>query len=373
MWQICFFIRNSIKNNHKCLIFNSIFYHFIAIFGEKFTFIKMIFTFKNIGVVANAQIEIKGLTVITGLNDTGKSFISKSIYSTFLTLKEGSDQWFQIKLSRQIDPLIRNINVLLQGTPIPIFFNSITNFRNQIVNSFISKLPLESINPIIDSKKTELFNILQNAPNISSEIKEQVTKKLDVLFQLLQSEEGEEDKYISFFDEIIVKPLFRGQINTLYPDHEKLEIIGKEGDVEVFNIEIENNKTTRFKANNQQYYTDASLIDTPMLIHFQNIIISFGLRQSVALRGDVGVPNYYFDLANKIRPLQPVPPQLLDIYESIQKIINGKMIFNVEKNNYIYEKDNGHRIESNNTASGVKSFGLIQLLLNAGMIILSQF
>ena len=36
---------------------------------------------KNIGKLKNAEIEINGITIIAGENDTGKSTISKSLYS----------------------------------------------------------------------------------------------------------------------------------------------------------------------------------------------------------------------------------------------------------------------------------------------------
>ena len=38
---------------------------------------------KNIAKVRNAEIELNGITVIAGENDTGKSTISKSLYSVF--------------------------------------------------------------------------------------------------------------------------------------------------------------------------------------------------------------------------------------------------------------------------------------------------
>ncbi len=52
----------------------------------------MIFNFKNIGVIESANIELTGLTVLTGFNDTGKSFLSKTIFSIIKTINEASDQ-----------------------------------------------------------------------------------------------------------------------------------------------------------------------------------------------------------------------------------------------------------------------------------------
>lgn len=43
----------------------------------------MIIKIKNVGVIKNAEIQIRGFTIIAGKNDTGKSTISKSLYAMF--------------------------------------------------------------------------------------------------------------------------------------------------------------------------------------------------------------------------------------------------------------------------------------------------
>ena len=40
-------------------------------------------TVKNVGKIRNASIEINGITVIAGENNSGKSTIGKVLYSTF--------------------------------------------------------------------------------------------------------------------------------------------------------------------------------------------------------------------------------------------------------------------------------------------------
>lgn len=42
-------------------------------------------TIQNIGKIRNAEIEINGITVIAGENNTGKSTIGKVLYSFFNT------------------------------------------------------------------------------------------------------------------------------------------------------------------------------------------------------------------------------------------------------------------------------------------------
>ena len=39
---------------------------------------------KNVGILSKVDLEINGITVIAGENDTGKSTVSKSLYAMFL-------------------------------------------------------------------------------------------------------------------------------------------------------------------------------------------------------------------------------------------------------------------------------------------------
>lgn len=47
----------------------------------------MKFTLKNIGIIQNAEIELNGLTVITGYNDSGKSTIGKIVFSIIKSIQ----------------------------------------------------------------------------------------------------------------------------------------------------------------------------------------------------------------------------------------------------------------------------------------------
>ena len=45
-------------------------------------------TINNIGKLKNAEVEISGITVITGENDTGKSTVGKVLWSVFNSFYE---------------------------------------------------------------------------------------------------------------------------------------------------------------------------------------------------------------------------------------------------------------------------------------------
>jgi len=110
----------------------------------------MIFEFKKIGLIESAKIELKGLTVITGLNDTGKSFISKGIYSIIKTVNEANVQAASEKFE-QINSLVNNI-FSLHRQYVPFTPQRIQQFN-----------PNDLINNLFASKKTKKkYLILMN-------------------------------------------------------------------------------------------------------------------------------------------------------------------------------------------------------------------
>ena len=60
---------------------------------------------KNIGKLKNAEVEINGITVITGENNTGKSTVGKSLWALFNGLYKINEQIFMEKLDNIEDIL----------------------------------------------------------------------------------------------------------------------------------------------------------------------------------------------------------------------------------------------------------------------------
>ena len=62
---------------------------------------------KNIGKLKNAEVEIKGITVITGENNTGKSTVGKVLWSIFSSFYKINEQ-IAIEKQESIEKIIFN-------------------------------------------------------------------------------------------------------------------------------------------------------------------------------------------------------------------------------------------------------------------------
>ena len=56
-----------------------------------------------------------------------------------------------------------------------------------------------------------------------------------------------------------------------------------------------------------------------------------------------------------------------DLYQEINEIINGRIIFDTMEKDFVYLK-NSNKIPIKNTATGIKSFGLLQMLIRNNFI-----
>ena len=62
---------------------------------------------KNIGKLKNAEVEINGITVITGENNTGKSTVGKVLWSVFSSFYKINEQ-IAIEKQESIEKIIFN-------------------------------------------------------------------------------------------------------------------------------------------------------------------------------------------------------------------------------------------------------------------------
>ncbi len=324
----------------------------------------MIFNFKNLGIIEEANIELNGLTVITGLNDTGKSFLSKSIYSIIKTIREAKDQ----ELSNKADAFeqgLRPLLVLVKQFNSSPMEQMVLSFRIELLNSLLRKLPNDVILSMVSNLKAGLLssldtnNLQSHSPSLNSifsQIENLLTQELEV-----------DKMYIQYFDRMIIQQLFRSQINTLGKNTDLLiSCLDKDG--EILRANIKNNKTINIKLNNPFYYQNATLIDTPIILQLAFFIRQSRVRPSYLNRkSDDGLPSYYLDLVYKLAT-PTIKTELPEEFKSIESLIGGKFIFKEKSDNFVFQKNNGDEIESMNTASGIKSFGLIQLLMASSEI-----
>ncbi len=344
----------------------------------------MKFSLKNVGKIKEADIELNGLTVLAGLNDTGKSFITKTIFGVIKTISESNTQLrieqFELIQSslNQIYQSLRPIFTPITGAVNRIYPPNVTNQiaaifsapNNALDNSFILQL-LESYEATVNA----IFGSLpvSNLTPQAQAVKVNVDANFRNLFSKIKIDSGEEENCKRYFDRGIVKKFFQGQISRIgTTESTSIRLIEQQN--ELLNIYIANNVVSSFEIKDILPLKEATLIETPTILQLAKFINSTILIQSSPFNRRIAqqraeLPYHIYDLIEKMYLNQPIQNEKYsELYSKISSVIGGKVILEPSDLSFSFVKNNSHKIKSFNIASGVKSFGIIQLLLNSGAI-----
>jgi predicted ATP-dependent endonuclease of OLD family len=121
---------------------------------------------------------------------------------------------------------------------------------------------------------------------------------------------------------------------------------------------------------------EATFIETPLILNNHDLLIrsQTGLDITKSSSKRLGVPYttlHTKDLFDKLKSFNFDSYPDLELQNTIKNditaIINGKILYDNDEKDFVYIKS-GKKIPIKNTATGIKAFGMIQLLLDNGFI-----
>ena len=301
----------------------------------------------NFGPINNANLELKKLNVIAGVNGSGKSTSSKLLYCFLTSISDERDFLVNKSLYDKILPIIEDLFLEFDYDAenlvhVSKVFNSIVDFSNK------------NFNPQIQNAINSLKNII-NDSQITN--KEEYIQKLNDVESILEVSSAE---YRKFFDvsNFLLKSEFNLQdvsnvhVNVnqvdcefscgLKSNNSKIGFIINEGDLSCFDVE------------NIIYIDSASVfdIDFNKFSEFKNLpyhLKSLSRHLNSSKNDDV-----YDQEFNK---------KLDDMKREFNEMMGGCIYYDNKKDEFKFKKgDNSYSMK--NTASGVKQLGIIQMLLS---------
>jgi len=308
-------------------------------------------TINNIGKLKNAEVEINGITVIAGENNTGKSTVGKSLWALFNGLYKINEQIFLEKLDNIEDVLEKFYRTET---------NDFTTFRNYMDKVRDFRRKIYSNRDWLDFDENKLKEKIRVLFGNDIEM-EDIDELSDEILQVINIEE---EKIIQRIIQNRLRNEFNGQINNLYSSSIGeliLEIKKKKFEVKIFNEKVEKTNIDGF------LNTEALYIDTPDVVDSVGNIY-FGNRSV----------NHKEQLEVKISDITPKEEDIITevdneeklkkIYSELDKIIGGKFIKkDFRKISYIEENS---KIELNirNLSTGIKTFVILKILLDNGSL-----
>lgn len=318
----------------------------------------------NIGKIERAEIELNGITVIAGANNTGKSTVGKTLYSVFSTFHNLEEKIINEKkdaISRAFSSLLREFyfkNILLKDDDVTIdedkFYTEILLLKDESViednlRRFCNSLDEEYSEWVQDEDIIVLTKRISNILGISAI---EVTKRIiDRVFEIE----------------------FSGQVNNIFLDTVgEIEIVIKNDSL---GFTVENNKVREVK-NVYNLNHNIIYIDDPFILDEPRKMLPVRRRRGLLDHKDNLRKFLFGEYDGNLVGEIIVDNQLNDIYEKINTVCSGEF---VKIKDFGYKKSNSDRLLNvKNISAGLKTFVIIKTLLKKevlehnGIIILDE-
>ena len=288
---------------------------------------------KNIGMIKEAIVKIDGLTVIAGENDTGKSTVGKALFF----IKEFHNSYNDINFKKYLS----NEKILVKN------INQITNQMN-IFDKEMDKLgDIEDFNQMSKvlsdiSNFTKKAEILQKQIDIIEKLKKLSPQKLEEL--------EAKEKYNKISKE------FENLFHFSMEDNSKINLKSKK-----YSINFENKKFLK-KGSIDTY--PSIFIETPIITNLFSFLSQLDIVQNDIKYNITNYPYIFRSLYKQLKLELKEEAQLdkIEIMNSLKDIINGEI--KVDSNGrLIFQRDNKSPFNIQSIATGIKSFGILQLLI----------
>ncbi|WP_323667104.1 AAA family ATPase [Pectobacterium punjabense] len=334
-------------------------------------------TVKNFGTIAEAEVHIGGLTVITGENDTGKSTIGKILFSIVKAISRYEEDLAEDKedritsiIERLYFNLRRRVNIAVQ-----------TQLRDNLhPRKFYIQLKTDGVASSINETISILEKLLSEGeiPQLSYEYALEELQKVKNIMDEPEDSRSLINRAIrkAFFSE------FKGEITQKgrqLSQAAKASIEVTDGLSQLIEIQWEKSGIHQFQYSDDLGYTDATYVDSPAIIQFHNLVrMAKTLFDNNGEPGRLTVPLHLKDLSGKLidsiysfllhsELLNDSDEEygLLRISKKINSTFDGEIEYNQEAQDFILKRD-GYTVSSSNTASGIKSLGILDLLIKGG-------
>ncbi len=319
---------------------------------------------ENIGMIAHADIRLDGLTVIAGENDTGKSTVGKIIFSVVNALNR-----YQLDFNKSKDTkILELINDTYFQLRKKYNFDEHKELKKEFnPNNFFSELKKnEGLEVQLIEKK---INLLKKENDIKA------LEHIESIKMIFQENKGQNEIIKTALTDVLASE-FYFDLSPKNLDMTSL-ISLSEGLNNILNIKINNDEIKSLVLHDTLLFDDVTFIETPIFLQMYNLIISaFSLIEIINDKTKLERPKITLhnkDLLLKIGKTHyhnsNVPDKGRKIIEDICSITNGNgFSFEDDKKDFYFNKNENTQFKSINTATGLKSFGIIQLLIQANIL-----
>ena len=344
----------------------------------------------NFGKLTNALVRIGKFTVFAGRNNTGKSFVSKALYSIFGAMGVNH---LAVVFRPPLITLMKNITVLKEDNEFQS--ESLTRFAKAVekLRSLVDNIP-------IGGGRDELALVGDVSPEISQFVSEVVDSYAQLrpaiqAFESIQSpgvrdsgyseEEMEEQVQILLSlkdlgsDGYVVRGIEK-KITENFLGNFQVSALPRlcKGDGAFVHFDIEGVGSLQLKDDSigmrimrnglrtMQQYTGVFYLESPVFWRLKNALESSGWLS--LFRQVPDAPKYFNDMVEAMKREYTGGIGLSDVSENIADEIGGRVVADAATNNLFFEEKDGGKHPLHLAAMGVANFGMLSLVIEKNML-----
>lgn len=309
----------------------------------------------NISKIRHAEFDFRGITVIAGNNNTGKSTVGKVLFSSFNSLCNIGEK---VKRQRQQQKIVTLIRALSNSESVND--DNVWMFLNLIKSSEGNDVKIWNFSDkqsFAESLKKFLKKLGIKRIQLTEDLISAIWEKIGLVDKIADSDVQ------GMLIERVFKDIFDKQINSITDDNKaKIELIIQKKKIE---IEFANNQCINVSIPIQLIHK-AILLQTPDSIHaFNNLDKPYHAYQH-----KISLPEDYLIDFMKHAGNQTIIDavenrmKLKDINMLIHDVVPGQFTQN-ENGEFVYRKK-GYKegLHLINLSTGSKSFGMLSLILS---------
>ena len=350
---------------------------------------------KNIGKLADAKVRIANFTVFAGPNNSGKSFVSKLLYSLFNAMNANHAQ---LRLRNLTQPVVRDLSDLStwMRRPADLFEVGLAEHDGRRLEEFLKSLSVSNSDEF-ESAKSELLNQLQELRNYVIEVplsdsehapkrrnrsekfraekiedlKEGLIPSIDELEARLRNEEFQDciNAGIRYaIEQNLIHNFQIPALRQLRGDDQVLSQFEVEngGKFEIsesgFEFEVE-----PYLLRELQRHSNVIYLESPVYWKLKDALRDAGFSAQFMRRGYrealTGVPGYFYDLVNALSFQRTGDMAFGKLYESLTSdgVIGGRISISESGDLSFLEGERSFSLPV--TAMGIVNLGILALLI----------
>lgn len=338
-------------------------------------------TVSKVRAINKADIKLDGITVVAGENGCGKTTLSRLLYVTIKT-SNNFDKIVRQSLNRKLRDVLRALTDLTQEfsrmeqtIEAREHLTRRINYRSLLIKNDDSDLSQyeEKLALYIDNLQEVISNYLLKKSSITvikTVNRSMINVRLRRIRQIIQTllNDGVSAKDLSSNEDDIIVLLDKLKELTHQFFSNAIQTI-ESRDIEVFITKLYNHFGDDLKKQFNIIEFGVPITDWK----HQKLLMTHWIRDCVyidtpmAIMSDNYTGNEYWD--DLIAILQtPATFPMDNQLNIINKIIEGEVLYSYDsiEDDFVYKRDDGAIFNLNDCATGIKAFGIIQILLNNG-------